>query len=335
MREACKFVCIAVTAVALLAGCVSPPRIKETFPPPAATVVRPTSKSIRVVAVTGGKDTQWWNQSWISNEDFKNALESALEQSGLFKAVEKHSGGDYQISAEILSQEISIVRDAFHNSITLKVGYRLIEGVDGTLIWSGDVSSFYYLGAEDVFVAVVRWRKLQEQAMRLNLVQMMNKISLALGASAEEYNNRGLAYRRKGEYDQAISDFNKAVEINPKYAQSFFNRGVAYMGKGQYDQAISDYTKALEIDPRYEIAYFARGVAYMNKGQYDQAISDLTKAIEINPRYGVAYFSRGRAYYYKTEYDKSWDDIKKAQDLDYRVPAEFLDDLRKASGREK
>ena len=154
-------------------------------------------------------------------------------------------------------------------------------------------------------------------------------------AMAEEYNNRGLAYRRKGKYDQAISNFNGAIEINPKYAQSFFNRGVAYIGKGQYDQALSDYTKALEIDPRYEIAYLARGGAYISKGQDDQAISDLTKAIEINPRYGVAYFSRGRAYYYKTEYDKSWDDIKKAQDLDYRVPAEFLDDLRKASGREK
>jgi len=154
-------------------------------------------------------------------------------------------------------------------------------------------------------------------------------------AIAEEYNNQGLAYRRIGKYDQAISDFNKAVEINPKYAQSFFNRGVAYMGKDQCDQAISDYTKALEIDPRYEIASFALGVAYMSKGQYDQAISDLTKAIEINPRYGVAYFSRGRAYYYKKEYDKSWEDVKKAQDLSYKIHAEFLDDLRKASGREK
>jgi hypothetical protein len=49
----------------------------------------------------------------------------------------------------------------------------------------------------------------------------------------------------------------------------------------------------------------------------------------------LAYFNRGRSYYFKKEYDKSWDDIRKAQDLGYKIPAEFLDDLRKASGREK
>jgi len=49
----------------------------------------------------------------------------------------------------------------------------------------------------------------------------------------------------------------------------------------------------------------------------------------------LAYGNRGRAYYFKKEYDKSWEDIKKAQALGYQIPSEFLDDLRKASGREK
>jgi len=50
----------------------------------------------------------------------------------------------------------------------------------------------------------------------------------------------------------------------------------------------------------------------------------------------LAYYNRGRTYYFKKdkEYDKSWNDIKKAQDLGYKVPPEFLDDLRKASGRQ-
>ena len=46
-------------------------------------------------------------------------------------------------------------------------------------------------------------------------------------------------------------------------------------------------------------------------------------------------YSRGLAYYFKKEYDKSWDDIKKAQELGHQVPPKFLDNLRKASGREK
>jgi len=81
--------------------------------------------------------------------------------------------------------------------------------------------------------------------------------------------------------------------------------------------------------------YLSRGLAYAEKGQYDQAISDFTKALEINPGYAGAYYSRGASYYFKKEYDKSWDDIKKAQDLGYPVRPEFLDDLRKSSGRQQ
>ena len=151
---------------------------------------------------------------------------------------------------------------------------------------------------------------------------------------AVAYYNRGLAYGKRGQYDQEISDYNKALELNPRYTDAYCNRGIAYYKKGQHDQAISDCNKALEINPRYTDAYYNRGSAYRRKGQHDQAIADYSKVLEIDPRYAGAYFNRGVAYYFKKEYDKSWDDIKKAQDLGLKIPAKFLDDLRKASGRQ-
>ena len=84
-----------------------------------------------------------------------------------------------------------------------------------------------------------------------------------------------------------------------------------------------------------ENEYKKRGLDFMNKGQYDLAIWEFNIAVEINPNNEVYYINRGRAYYFKGEYDKSWEDFKKAQDLGYKVPAEFLEDLRKASGRQK
>ena len=80
--------------------------------------------------------------------------------------------------------------------------------------------------------------------------------------------------------------------------------------------------------------YIKQGIAYFKKGQYDQAISDFNKALEINPRDAWAYNSRGVAYYFKREYEKSWKDVEKAQSLGYQIHPEFLDDLRKASGRQ-
>ncbi len=150
--------------------------------------------------------------------------------------------------------------------------------------------------------------------------------------NAEFYERRGLAYLEKRQYNKAISDFDKALKMNPGAAYAYHNRGRAYGEQCQYDLAISDYTKALEINPRYGDAYFNRGLAYHAKGQYDQAISDYTKALEINPGDAGTYYARGFTYYFKKEYEKSWTDVKKAQSLGYSIHPKFLDDLFNAFG---
>lgn len=131
---------------------------------------------------------------------------------------------------------------------------------------------------------------------------------------AEAYYKRGSAYMNKEffdraiysnkegspiivrssiQFDRAISDFNKALEINPRYAEVYLNRGAAYAAKGFYDQAISDYNKALQINPRDNNAYCNRGLAHREKGEFDQAISDFNKALEINPMDAWAYYDKG------------------------------------------
>ena len=152
---------------------------------------------------------------------------------------------------------------------------------------------------------------------------------------AEGYYNRGGAYFAKGEYNQAISDYNKALEINPRFAEAYNNRGEAYRRVIQHDQAMLDYNKALEVNPRYAVAYNNRGQAYFEKGKYNQAISDYNKALEINPGFAAAYYLRGFAYYCKGEYEESWQDINNAQNLGEKVDEKFLGDLRRASGRQK
>jgi len=72
---------------------------------------------------------------------------------------------------------------------------------------------------------------------------------------AKFYNNRGAAYGEKGQYDQAVSDFNKAIEINPRYIKAYNNRGIVYRLQGQYDRAVSDFNKAIEMNPLDAEAY--------------------------------------------------------------------------------
>jgi tetratricopeptide (TPR) repeat protein len=147
--------------------------------------------------------------------------------------------------------------------------------------------------------------------------------------------NQAGVHLMKEQYDQAISEACKAIELNARDSDAYNIRGVAYSMKGEPDPAISDFNKALEINPGQAGIHLNRGYAYYLKGQYDQAISDCTKAIEINPKDGHAYVDRGRYFYFQNEYDKSWEDMKRAQDLGESIPSDYLEDLRKASGRPK
>lgn len=73
--------------------------------------------------------------------------------------------------------------------------------------------------------------------------------------SAEEYNHRGISWGEKGDYDRAISDFNKALEINPRYAGAYRGRGITFFYKRKYDKAWQDVHKAqflgFPVPPRF------------------------------------------------------------------------------------
>ncbi len=147
--------------------------------------------------------------------------------------------------------------------------------------------------------------------------------------------SRGALYAKKGMLDEAISETNKALNIDPNYASTYNDRGIAYIFKGQFDRAVADFNKALEIDPGFALAYLNRGLTYSNKGQYEKAVADFSKAIELKPGDALVYTNRGIAYYHKGEYDKAWEDVRKAQNLEYQVSPGFLKNLSEASGRQQ
>jgi tetratricopeptide (TPR) repeat protein len=95
------------------------------------------------------------------------------------------------------------------------------------------------------------------------------------------YYYRGLAYREKGQYAQAIADYSKSIEVLPS-PSTYYSRGRAYGDKGQYKQAISDYSKAIELNPSYALAYSNRGIAYLVElGDNAKGCADWKKACEL------------------------------------------------------
>src|SRR6266540_3170541 len=106
-------------------------------------------------------------------------------------------------------------------------------------------------------------------------------------AFAPYYNNRGLAREAKGDHDGAIADYNRAIDLNPKYAGAYNNRGLAKQAKGDLDGAIADYNCAIELCPKQPRAYMNRGFAKQAKGDHDGAIADYNRAIELAAKLAI------------------------------------------------
>ena len=60
------------------------------------------------------------------------------------------------------------------------------------------------------------------------------------------FNDRGVAYKRLGDLEKALADYNKSLEINPHYTNALNNREVVYLEQGHYDQALTDFNEALK-----------------------------------------------------------------------------------------
>ncbi len=66
---------------------------------------------------------------------------------------------------------------------------------------------------------------------------------------AVAYNNRASAWDELGQADRAIADYNRALKLNPDYAQAYYNRSFAYEKKGLVRLAIADIQKAVRLAP--------------------------------------------------------------------------------------
>ena len=129
------------------------------------------------------------------------------------------------------------------------------------------------------------------------------------------YQNRGIAKFYLRDLNGAISDCTKAIEIDPNKADGYTIRGDAKFWLQDFVGAINDYYKAIEIDPTKYI-YKMIGQAKYYSGDYYGAISDFTKAIEIDPKSDYAYNKRGDAKHSLKDYYGAISDYTKAIEID-------------------
>ena len=149
-----------------------------------------------------------------------------------------------------------------------------------------------------------------------------------------EFRCRGL-YR--GDYERAIENSTRAIELEPRHAAAFNNRGYAYRKLGIYEKAVEgvlavgtpnllrfscvpdvgpDYTRSLELDPTNVRTLNNRGYSFAKSGDYDKAIADYTKVISLDPGNSHAYHNRGISFDKKGEFERAIADFTRVLELD-------------------
>ena len=124
--------------------------------------------------------------------------------------------------------------------------------------------------------------------------------------------NRGIAYRRAGDLEHAIRDYDVAISLNPLAADAFNNRGNAWRGLADLGRALRDYDEAIRLNPHYAHALNNRGIVFLERGDIDRAVADFDRAIDEDPAYANAFRNRGLARTEQRLFDLAIEDFDKA-----------------------
>ncbi len=129
-------------------------------------------------------------------------------------------------------------------------------------------------------------------------------------------NSRGAAWYDNGDFERAIADFDRVIELKPDYADGFYNRAIAWSARGDAERAIADYSAAIRLQPDHARAYNNRGDLLDKTGEFERAIADYGKAIRLKPDYVPAFYNRGNAWLHKRDLDHAIADYGSAIRID-------------------
>jgi FKBP-type peptidyl-prolyl cis-trans isomerase 2/predicted negative regulator of RcsB-dependent stress response len=134
-------------------------------------------------------------------------------------------------------------------------------------------------------------------------------------SKAHDYYDQGITFQDRGQQDEAIQSYQKAIELNPGFAPAYYNLGVAFHKKGQPDQAILCYQLATGFNPNYAEAYHNLGIVLKEKGKLDEATTCFEVALQSKPTYAGAYYNLGNILVAKGKFDEALSYYRKTIDL--------------------
>ena len=143
------------------------------------------------------------------------------------------------------------------------------------------------------------------------------------------YAVRGKLYHRAGDFDTAIAELTRGIELDRQYAVLFSSRGASYVGKGDAERAIADFTEAIRLDPKDLEPFVNRAVIHFGANDHAHALADMDAAIRLAPKMAMLYTYRAKMHLDAGDAEKAAADFRQVLKLDpgNKEAAAMLSDL--------
>lgn len=127
---------------------------------------------------------------------------------------------------------------------------------------------------------------------------------------------RAKVYKDLRKHNEALDDYNIAIELKPNDQLNHLYRGEIYEELKDNDKALADYDKSIELNSNSSYAYISRALVYEKLEKYEKAVADCDKAIELNSNNSYLYSIRVKIYEKLERYDEAIADCHKIIELD-------------------
>jgi tetratricopeptide (TPR) repeat protein len=113
---------------------------------------------------------------------------------------------------------------------------------------------------------------------------------------ARIHTTSGQALARSGKTEEALAEYDKAIALDPHYAEALYSRGLLYQTQRQHQLAIADFSSANGLTPQRAEPLLARAISYLAMDKLNEAAADLDEASQADPQNAQIWTSRGIAY---------------------------------------
>ena len=128
--------------------------------------------------------------------------------------------------------------------------------------------------------------------------------------TAKQYFKTGEDFTKANNYQDAIAQFTRAIELDPDYEKAYVSRAIAYSRTGEHKSAAEDYDRALVFDDKDEELYYFSGKEWHQHGNIQFALIKLTTAINMKKNFLEAYQIRQAVYMEMEQYEQALKDCE-------------------------